>query len=317
MHIQTTSPASSRGRLPLLAVLFAVLALLCLAGCGASGGSFGSGPLLAASVNGHGISLDDYQSVLEAIKASAALNGQQAASDWQSSAGRSALAQAQASALNYLINAELIHEQVVKQHIAVSQKDIAAEEKLLAGNVKTTVKQSAGTPTAKAYQAAFNPRLIHLVAVVESEHKAFVAHGKIPTAQVRVIVLKGASTDVKAKAAQLKQQAQKGADFGQLAKQNSQDAQTAAQGGDLGTVYAGRFNAVFDKPLFTSKDTYVTVTDSGTVYLFQVTKRANTALSALKDDQTAGNDLDGWITNVVQGQAHVDQYVQPITAVGQ
>jgi parvulin-like peptidyl-prolyl isomerase len=322
MHIQTTSPASSRGRLPLLAVIFAVLALLCLAGCGTGGGASGSGPLLAASISGHGISLDDYQGVLAAITASSALNGQQAASDWQTPSGRSALAQAQTSALNYLIDAELIHEQVVKQHIAVSQKDIAAEEKLLADNVKGTVKQSAGNPAAAAYKAAFNSRLIHLVAVVESEHKAFVAHGKIPTAQVRVIVLKGASKDVQAKAAQLAQQAKKGADFGQLAKQNSQDSQTAGQGGDLGTVYAGRFNAInaiFDTQIFTAKDTYVTVTDNGTVYLFQVTKRANTALSELKDEQTEGNNLDGWINNVVrvQAQAQIKQYVQPVTAVGQ
>lgn len=318
MKIQTTLRVSSWARMPLLAVVLAMLGLLFIAGCGTSGSS-GSGLLLAGSVNGHGISLDDYQRVLAAIKASNALNSQQTTFDWQTPSGRSTLAQAQKDALDYLIDAELIHEQILKQHITVAPNDIAAEEKQLHDSVTSTVKQRPGDPVAQAYHTAFNAQLIHLVALVDTEHKAFVAHGAIPTARVRVIVLKGSSKDVQAKAAQLAQQAKSGADFGKLAQGNSQDPQTAAKGGDLGTTYAGRFNAAFDSQLFTSHDTYVTVPTSGNTYLFEVTQRADKPLNELKDEQTEGNDLDGWIHDVVRAQdkASIKWYVEQSTAIGQ
>jgi len=304
--------------MPLVVVVLAMLGVLVLAGCGTSSAS-GSGLLLAGSVNGHGISLDDYQRVLAAIEASNALNGQQTSLDWQTPSGRSTLAQAQKDALDYLIDAELIHEQVVKQHIAVSQKDVAAEEKQIHDSVASTVKQRKGDPLAQAYSTAFNAQLIHLVAQVDTEHKAFVAHGVIPTAHVRVLVLKGISKDVLAKAAQLTQQAQKGADFGELVKANSQDPQTAANGGDLGTVYAGGFSTTFDAQIFAVQSKYVTVPAGGNVYVFEVTQRASKPLNALNDQQTEGTDLDKWIQDVVraQGQAHIESYVEGATAIGQ
>ncbi|MGZ6392060.1 MAG: peptidylprolyl isomerase [Ktedonobacterales bacterium] len=323
MKIRTTSRISSRARMPLVVVVLAMLGVLVLAGCGTSGPS-GSGLLLAGSVNGHGISLDDYQRLLAAIKASNALNGQQVAFDWQTPTGRSILAQAQKDALDYLIDAELIHEQVVKQHIAVSQKDVAAEEKQIHDSVASTVKQRKDDPLAQAYNAAFNTQLIHLVAQVDTEHKAFVAHGVIPTAHVRMLVLNASSKDVQAKdvqskAAQLTQQAQKGADFGQLVKANSQDTQTAANGGDLGTVYAGEFSTAIDAQIFASQSTYVTVLTGGNVYVFEVTQRANKPLNALNDQQTEGNDLDKWIHDVVraQPQTTIERYIEGATAIGQ
>ncbi|MGZ3581695.1 MAG: peptidylprolyl isomerase [Ktedonobacterales bacterium] len=319
MKIQTTSHVSSRAGMPLVVVVLAMLGLLFLAGCGTSGASGSGGMLLAGSVNGQGISLDDYQHVLAAIKASNALNGQQTSLAWQTPSGRSTLAQAQKDALDYLIDAELIHQQIVKQHIAVSQKDIAAEEKTIGDSVTSTVKQRPGDPLAEAYRAAFNAQLIHLVARVDTEHQAFVAHGVVPTAHVRVLVLKGSSKDVQAKAAQLTQQAQKGADFGQLVKANSQDPQTAANGGDLGTVYAGGFSTTFDAQIFAVQSKYVTVAAGGNVYVFEVTQRATKPLNELKDEQTEGNDLDKWIHEVVraQGQAGIKSYVEQATAIGQ
>lgn len=308
----------SRARMPLLVVVLAVLGLLSLAGCGTNGSS-GSGLLLAGRVNGHGISLDDYQHVLAALEASNALNNPQATFGWQTPSGRSSLVQAQQFALDYLIDAELIHEQVAKQHIAVSKNDIAAQEKQISDNVALTVKQRRGDPAAEAYRTAFNAQMIHQLAVVDAEHAAFLAHGTLPTAHVRVLILKGVSKDTQAKAAQLTQQAKSGADFAKLVQTNSQDAQTAANGGDLGTVYAGRFNATFDAKLFTSQDTYITVPTGGNVYLFQVTERTNKPLNALNDGQTEGNDLDGWIRDVVraQKQTSIERYVEPATTIGQ
>ncbi len=312
------SRISSQARTLLLVAVLAVLGLLSLAGCGTSG-SAGSGLLLAAQVNGNGIALDDYQRVLAAIKADNALNSQQTTFDWQTPSGRSPLAQAQKFALEYLVDAELIHEQIVKQHIPVAQKDIAAEEKRISTGVASTVKSRRGDPAAAAYGAAFNAQLIHLLARVNVEHTAFVAHGAIPTAQVRVLILRGASKDVVAKAAQLTQQAKSGTDFAQLVQANSQDPQTAAKGGDLGMVYAGGFNATFDTKLFTTRDTYVTVVFNNNVYLFQLTQRADKRLSDLKDDQTAGGDLDKWIQDVVsvQNQAGIKQYIEPATTISQ
>lgn len=318
MKIQTTSHVSSRARIPLVVVVLTMLGLLFLTGCGTSGAS-GSGLLLAASVNGHSISLDDYQRVLAAIKASNALNSQQATFGWQTPSGRSSLVQMQTYALKFLIDAELIHEQVVKQHITVSQKDITDEEKQLSASVTNAVKQRQGDPVAEAYRAAFNTQLIHLVSAVDAEHKAFVAHGVIPTAHVRVLVLNGMSKDVQAKAAQLTQQAQKGADFGQLVKANSQDQQTAANGGDLGTVYAGGFSTTFDAPIFASQSTYVTVSSGGKVFVFEVTQRASKPLNELKDEQTEGNALDKWIDEVVraQKQTDIERYVEGATDIAQ
>lgn len=303
--------------MPLVAVVLAMLGLLFLAGCG-TGGASGSGLLLAGSVNGQGISLDDYQRVLAAIKASNALSSQQTSLAWQTPSGRSTLAQAQKDALDYLIDAELIHQQIAKQHIAVSKNDIAAEEKTIRDSVTSTVTQRRGDPLAEAYRAAFNAQLIHLVAQVDTEHKAFVAHGVVPTAHVRVLVLKGSSKDVQTKAAQLTQQAQKGADFGQLVKANSQDTQTAANGGDLGTAYAGGFSTTFDAQIFAVQSKYVTVATGGNVYVFEVTQRASKPLNELNDEQTEGNDLDKWIHEVVraQGQAGIKSYVEQVTAIG-
>ena len=318
MKILTISHVFSRARMPLLVVVLAVLGLLSLAGCGANGSS-GSGLLLAGRVNGHGISLDDYQRVLAALEASNALNNPQTTFGWQTPTGRSSLVQAQNYALEYLIDAELVHEQIVKQHITVSKRDIAAEEKQLSSGAARIVKQRPGDPAAEAYRKAFNAQLIHLVAMADTEHAAFVAHGTIPTAHVRVLVLKGSSKDTQAKAAQLAQQAKSGADFGQLVQANSQDAQTSANGGDLGTVYAGRFNATFDSKLFTSQDTYMTIAAGGNVYLFQVTERTNKPLNALNDQQTEGTNLDGWIHDVVRAQykANTEQYIEQATTIGQ
>ncbi len=318
MMIQTTSRISSQARMLLLVAVLAVLGLLSLAGCGTSG-SAGSGLLLAAQVNGNGITLDDYQLVLAALKADNAMNGQQTTFDWQTPSGRSTAAQAQKFALDYLVDAELIHEQLVKQHIPVAQKDIAAEEKRIGDGITNAVKARRGDPVADAYRAAFNAQLIHLLARVNVEHTAFVAHGAVPTAQVRVLILRGASKDVVAKATQLTKQAKSGADFAQLVQANSQDPQTAAKGGDLGTVYAGGFNATFDTKLFSTNDTYVTVIFNNNVYLFQVTQRGNKQLSDLKDDQTAGSDLDNWIKDVVsmQDQASIKRYIEPATNISQ
>lgn len=303
--------------LALVAVL-AVLGLLSLAGCGTSGTS-GSGLLLAGRVNGHAITLDDYQLVLAAIKADNAMNSQQTTFDWQTPSGRSTSAQAQKFVLEYLVDAELTHEQIVKQHIAVAPKDLAAEEKRIHNNVTKAVSSRRGDPAADAYSAAFNARLIHLLAQVNVERAAFIAHGAVPAAQVRVLVLRGASKDVETKAALLTQQAKSGADFSKLAQANSQDPQTAPQGGDLGTVYAGGLNAAFDTKVFTTRDTYVTVTASNNVYLFQVTHRGDKPLSDLKSDQTASSDLDNWIKDVVQtqNQAGIERYIELPTSISQ
>ncbi|MFH0929665.1 MAG: peptidylprolyl isomerase, partial [Candidatus Moraniibacteriota bacterium] len=60
------------------------------------------------------------------------------------------------------------------------------------------------------------------------------------------------NVDQKAKAQDLLKQVQGGADFSELAKQNSEDPGSKEQGGDLGFVKKGTFVPEFDKVLFDS-----------------------------------------------------------------
>jgi peptidyl-prolyl cis-trans isomerase C len=62
------------------------------------------------------------------------------------------------------------------------------------------------------------------------------------------------SKDQKEKAEEVKGQLENGADFAELAKEHSQDPQSAEQGGDLGCLGQGETIANFDEALFNAKE---------------------------------------------------------------
>jgi hypothetical protein len=102
--------ATHRGRQrpPHLLLLLGLLALLGLAGCGSATSSL-SGPILAANVNGNGIGLGAYQSVMTfALRANAGNP-----TSWQAPSGRQTQARLQTAVLNIIIDSELAREQTV------------------------------------------------------------------------------------------------------------------------------------------------------------------------------------------------------------
>ena len=309
MHVSRSLP---RRPAPLAALVLAALTVAALlAGCGSSGGS---GPLLAAQVNDTGIALSDYQGVVTFYKAEnaqqlAQSNGQQGSvSDWQSVNGRTGLANIQQGALNFLIGLDLMHEQLVAHHVTVSQADLDKASSALDAQIKSIAQQQKNDPSTAAIVASLTPRVRQLFVEQSVYQSALIAHGnvKVPAAHVRAILV-----NTQADAQKLEAEAQKGADFGQLAKANSQDTQSAANGGELGTVYVGQLNTQFDTAVFGAKTPakYVVVPVNGKYALFEVTGRTTQSLTALNDAQTEQTVLTAWLTSVVRPQAQVQTFV--------
>jgi len=282
--------------LPIL--ITGVLLVVGLAGCGASGSG---GPALAASVNGHGITLGDYQGMLGFYKASAA---QQSNVDWRTAAGRTQLANARTSTFDFLINLELMREQLSQRHLSVAQKDIASARKQLDSQI--TAAQSQNSASLKAVIASLTPRVRDLFVEQQVDSLTLAAHISVPTVHARGILVQS-----QADAQKLLAQAQAGADFGKLAQQNSKDTTTASTGGELGTVYLGQFGSEFDSKVFgVNKPPKYVITQAGTGYaLFEITQPAEKPLSSVTDATTQQSILDEWLRMDVRGHANVQRYV--------
>ncbi len=99
----------------------------------------------------------------------------------------------------------------------------------------------------------------------------------------------------------LEQQALNGADFGQLAHNNSLDSGTAAQNGTLGTVYQGEGQspAPFDADAFGTGacakgqcvvhggTKYVIIPDQGEYLLFELTQPKMASIQSISDSQAS------------------------------
>lgn len=309
MHFTHSFP---RRPAPLAALVLVMLfAVALLAGCGVAGAS---GPLLAAQVNSNGIALSDYQGILKFYEAEnaqqlAQTSGQQGSvSNWQTPSGRAGLAGIQQSALDFLVNLELMHEQLDARHVSVSQADLNKVASQLDAQIASIAKSQKGDPTTAAVVASLTPRVRQLFVEQSVYQSALIAHGnvKVPAAHVRAILV-----NTQAQAQKLQTEAQNGADFGQLAKANSLDTQSAANGGELGTFYVGQLNAQFDAAVFAAKtpEKYVIVPVNGKYALFEVTQRTMQSLTALNDAQTEQSVLSAWLTSIVHAQAQVQTFV--------
>lgn len=326
---------SARG-MGLAALTLCALLAFTLAGCG----NLGSDPLAAASVDGHTIPLATYQRVLELYRVASALQGQSA--DWQTPQGRGTLATMQASAMQFLTISVLIDDQVRQQHVTVTAKDMQSATQSFANLIKSWNSQAPDDPDVKALtaaaaqaqkDAAHNPSLdalltgpasystaILLFGREDADYNALVAKAKVPTAHVRVILVKTQQEAENLKA----QVVTKKADFGTLAQQSSLDKTSSQLSGELGRPYffvgeLSQISPAFDTYLFGSKADYrdkvsyavFPLDTSGTSQwvLCEVTQRAMTSLSAQPDSQTRGQIFNAWITNVVQPAAAIHQYV--------
>lgn len=307
-------------------VMAGALAAVLLAGCG--------DPVAAASVNGRSISIAAYQRFLSIFEISAAQQGQSFSA--QTPADRGNLSQLQQGALDFLINAQLIHQQVQSRHIAIDAKVVQAIVKQLAGNVagvatsgpttadyKTLVKAADAASKqnfAKVDIAALmagQPSLADafvLFGYDEVEQSQLRAHVQVPQAHLRVIEVASMAT-----ATRLRDQVVKDhADFGQLAKQNSLDSVTAPSGGELGVAHVGQLGQIdpaFDTAVFgpsadyKAKTSYAIIPYQGKVILCEITQRTTVALSSLSDQQTQTNVFNAWLAVVVRASASIQQYV--------
>lgn len=313
-----------------LVLLAGLAASALLAGCGGIGGD----PLNAASVDGHAISLAAYQRIVSVYEISAAQQGQLVS--WQTPVDRTALSRVQQAAMDFLVTAQLIHEQMLSQHVTVSPKDIQTIAKQLATQVQSgeTPSPSATeyhTLTVAAQQAARqNPAQVDLPGLIagrpsvadafmifsydEAEQSALITQLKVPQAHLRIIEVATQQT-----AAQLRDQVVKQhADFGELAKQNSLDKQTASSGGEIGIARVGQLGQIdpsFDTAIFGptadyhTKTSYAIMPYQGKYLLIEISQRSTVALSSITDQQTQQATYNAWLGVVVRPAASIHQFV--------
>jgi hypothetical protein len=289
--------------------LAAILCTLLLAGCGASTSASG-GPLVVARVNGDGISLSDYQAMLTWDEAIGALPSASGGSGlfvaWQSPNGRTWRAQTQHSALDFLVNLQLVRQQLHSRHISVPSASLAAAHAQLQAAIKNAI--SGSDPALKTALASLTPRAQDLLAEQGADQQALIAHLQVPTVHARVIVVAQQN-----QANDLLTQLQHGADFAQLAKKDSQDPQTAQAGGEVGTVYIGQFGSQFDAQVFAkTPGKYIVFPINGEYALFEITKPASTALSALNNQQNEQTVFNSWLSLAV----HTHASIQTDVAIG-
>src|SRR5215469_11648337 len=176
-------PRAGAPRWPLaLALVGAALLVVVLAGCGPAGAS---GPVMVASVNGRGISLDDLVAARTYILESTVLQG--TASDWQSPGGRPNFGAAQAQALDFLINVELMRQQVAICHVSVPQSVITKYTNQLNAAIKQA--QKSADSAQRASVRALTPQMQQIFIDQGAYQELLTKIVKVPGAQVRVIVV--------------------------------------------------------------------------------------------------------------------------------
>lgn len=299
-------PRAATGRrapfAPLLLGLLLLVALL--AGC-APGGT--ADPLLAARVNGRSIALSQYQQLLAVFRASAERNLNP--NDWRPASQRQALVDTERQTMDYLINNELMHEQLRQQRLSVSASDVAAAEKQLASVVESLRSQYAQSPdpSLKRLLDALTPDMVRLLSEQQAVQAVLVAKAKLPALQLRAIAVKTYQ-----EAEDLKGKVLNGADFATLAKTYSLDKASGAQGGKIGTIYIGQITNDFDQRVFAPNarpDKYQVMNLDGGYWLFEVTDIGPKPASALTNPQVQQTALDRWLSVVVRAQASVQEYV--------
>lgn len=312
---RTTWGSRVRGRRGPLALVGAALLLgALLTGCAPTSGA--GGAVLAASVNGHGIPLSQYQGLLNVYETSsidsAEQQGQAVSFAWQSTEGRPQLATAAQGTMDFLVTLELAREQL--KH-PVAQKDLQSAYKSLQDERNQLLKSAPNDPAALAFAQSLTPDTMHLLAEQQATTNAAMANATVPSAHLRIILVK-----TQAQAKNLQQQAEHGADFGQLAHNNNTDSSLASSNGDLpqSTYYPGQIasgtptqkdidQAIFGAGARNAK--YVILPIQGQWALIEVTQRADKKLSTLNDQSTEQTVFQAWLSDIVRPAAHVDDYI--------
>lgn len=291
-------------RARLLPLLGLVLLAALLAGCGANAAS---DPLLAAKVNGHGVTLAQYQQMLALYRATNARND--FLTDWRNVGERDNLASTQQQVLGILIDVELMREQLSQQHITVSQKAIQTARDTLNGEIASLQKNETQSrdPQLQTMLHALTPDVITTLSEQEAYQAAIQEKGKAPAVHLR-----GIETNDLKTAQDLQQKVQTGSDFAALARASSQNRATGAQGGEIGTLYVGQISDEFDSAVFAPgahPGKYLIQHIQNNYWLFELTDLGPHALSTLGDQQTQATVVSAWLDKVVQPAASVEEYV--------
>jgi len=304
-YISHPSTALSAQRSLVIALLGLTLALG-LASCSYAPQS---DPLAAVSVNGHTISLSLYQQLSTYDTAFSAFQGQP--QNWRTPAQRSSLSNSQRQLMQFIVNAELLREQMQAQHLTISKKNQQAAATAVNQAVahdKTLMKQSPTDATIRAVVAAETPDVVAYLITYQAMLATFEQQGKVPAVSVQVILVSAQSD-----AQELLGQVKHGADFATLARQHSLDTATAVNGGAIKPpFYVGGLNADFDKAAFgPHPQQYIIVPVSSDYALFKLGQRSIQPLSGVTDStgQTQQQYINNWLTDVVLPQAQVHQYV--------
>jgi parvulin-like peptidyl-prolyl isomerase len=207
------------------------------------------GGAVAATVNGHPISMTDFKRFLTLNQRLAALN--------QTPESASQLAQ---GAMSQVVQNELIREYAAAHGLKATASAVKKQ-------VNADISQMQGRKAAQARlkQLGLTTADLHYLATVEVlttlvERKLTPVGPSGPIAHVRHILISAGSnpgvkkslTDAQAHAlaVQLLDRIQHGANFAKLAKKYSTDTSSGANGGDLGTVYHLQMVPPFDQAAF-------------------------------------------------------------------
>jgi parvulin-like peptidyl-prolyl isomerase len=283
--------------------LAALIGVFALTGCGLSASS---DPLVAARVNGHAIPLSAYESLVRLNRANAAL--QATAPDWQSPGGRSQLYPMEKDALSTLTNLQLMRDALASQKISVPASDMKTARDGLNKQVdglKAQLKADSGNTPLRNLLDSLTPDVLDILAQRIAVQNALVKAPIFPSAHVRGILI-----DNQQEANDLLAQAKNGADFGQLAKDHSQDTATAPQGGELGRAFIGQIGQEFSDAAFgphATNEKYF-VTPIGESYaVFEVTDRKTTPLTEVTDTQQQQAVISAWMSTLPK--PNVEQYI--------
>src|SRR5487761_2556900 len=270
--------SASRRRLGFAFLLMTMLGSV-LTACAPSAAS---DPLVAMRVNGTAVSLASYQQ---------------------------ALASAQTETINFFKNTMILKQQLDAQHLTVPQQSINAAIAQLNAQVAQARAQSISNPTntgLKALVDAATPDAIMALAQQEAYTLTLASKGSVPTVKARAILV-----NTQAEASTILNDLKSGQDFATLARAHSIDTTSAANGGDLGSLYAGQLKPIFDTQAFlTMKGTGNFILPLNPGYgVFQIVSRGVSPLSALNNAQTQQQYLTAWVTNVLMPEAQVEIYV--------
>jgi hypothetical protein len=281
-----------------------ILLAVVLAGCASN---TGSDVLLAGRAAGHPITLAQYQSILRLNRANAGAQGN--APDWQSPSGRQRLSTMEQDSLNTLIDLDLARNYMAQHHLTVPTSTHKERSDYFNGQVaqlRASLKADPSNTQLRTLVDALTPDTVNTLIDSSAIQNTLTDMPLFPKAHFRGIVVK---TEADARA--LQQQAEQGADFGQLAHDHSIDSSLAAQNGELGTLYVGQLVSSVDRAVFgpgTHPGKYVIAPISGEYVLFEITDRGMGRATDAGSTQTQ-SIYDGWLNDVVRPATTVDQYV--------